>query len=185
MDKAGAFTLCSSAKSHGRGDSPERTAANFVDCLDTNSGKRNTKKWRLSIKNGSSSKPDLDQSQQMGHYIGKAAIMSLHPLCQWPSVAWLIKRTRKIISTLLTNTPSTPGYYSYLYKVLGWRSVMSYSWITEVSSSELVTTSKLIFLQPATSILYDVITAPLFPGCLQHRRTWEEDCCTCNMKIWS
>ena len=43
MDTAGAFTLCSSATSHGRGDSPERTTANFVNCLDTNSGKRNKK----------------------------------------------------------------------------------------------------------------------------------------------
>ena len=101
MDKAGAFTMCSSATSHGRRDSPERTTANFVNCLDTNSGKRNTKKWSLSIKNGGPSKPHLDQSQQMGLSRAKAAIMSLHPLCQWPSVAWLIKRTRKIISKLL------------------------------------------------------------------------------------
>lgn len=64
---------------------------------------------------------------------------------------------------------------------------MSYSCITDVSSSvsdpSPVLTSKLMFLQPATSMLYDVIGAPLFPGCFQRRRTWEDDCCACKEKI--
>lgn len=73
MDKAGAFTLCSSATSHAGWDSPKRTTANSVNSLDTNSGKRNTQKnYGYPYKNGSSSKLDLDQAQQMGLSIAKS-----------------------------------------------------------------------------------------------------------------
>ena len=75
----------------------------------------------------------------------------------------------------------------YLYRVLGFRSSMLYSCTccslvsssSSSSSFSLSVTSKLIFLQPATSTLYDVIGAPLLTGCCHRRTTCDEDSSTC------
>ena len=75
----------------------------------------------------------------------------------------------------------------YLYRVLGFRSSMLYSCTccslvsssSSSSSFSLSVTSKLIFLQPATSTLYDVIGAPLLTGCCHRSTTCDEDSSTC------